>query len=30
MPVETTQQMSGTYKGFPFEVNLSSVLITTP
>ena len=30
MPVETTQRMSGTYKGFPFEVNLSSVLIAAP
>jgi RND superfamily putative drug exporter len=30
MPVETTQQMSGTYNGIPFEVNLASALLTTP
>jgi hypothetical protein len=30
MPVETTQTLSGTYSGFPFEVNLHGLLQSRP
>ena len=30
MPIETTQSISGTYSGFPFEITLHSVLQLHP